>query len=45
MEKAGALTGHFGLITMRARAKTIGASIVISSRINSGTSIEVTVNL
>jgi signal transduction histidine kinase len=45
MEKAGALTGHFGLITMRERAKTIGASIAISSKIDSGTSIEVTVNL
>jgi signal transduction histidine kinase len=45
MERAGALTGHFGLITMRERAKAIGASIVISSQTNSGTSIEVTVNL
>jgi signal transduction histidine kinase/ligand-binding sensor domain-containing protein len=45
MERVGALTGHFGLITMRERAKAIGASIVISSKTNSGTSIEVTVNL
>jgi signal transduction histidine kinase/ligand-binding sensor domain-containing protein len=45
MEKASALTGHFGLITMRERATTIGGSILISSKINSGTSIEVAVNL
>ena len=45
MEKAGALSGHFGLITMRERAKTIGASIVISSKTDSGTSIEVIANL
>lgn len=45
MDKAGALNRHFGLITMRERAKTIGAAILISSKTNSGTSIEVTVGL
>ena len=45
MEKASRLNGHFGLITMRERAKTIGASMVISSKISSGTSIEVTVKV
>jgi signal transduction histidine kinase len=45
IERAGAPTGHFGLITMRERAKAIGASIVIVSKIDSGTSIEVTVVL
>jgi ligand-binding sensor domain-containing protein/signal transduction histidine kinase len=35
--------GHFGLTTMRERAQAIGASIVISSEPERGTSIEVTV--
>jgi signal transduction histidine kinase len=35
--------GHFGLTTMRERAQEIGASIVISSETECGTSIEVTV--
>jgi len=40
-----AAPGHFGLTTMRERAQQIGASIVISSEPECGTSIEVTVPL
>ena len=43
MDRACILTGHFGLINMRERAKTIGASIAIDSKTNIGTTIEVIV--
>jgi signal transduction histidine kinase/ligand-binding sensor domain-containing protein len=45
MDRACVLTGHFGLINMQERAKTIGASIAIHSRTNTGTAIDVTVAL
>jgi signal transduction histidine kinase/ligand-binding sensor domain-containing protein len=45
MEKASELSGHFGLTTMRERAREINAAIAISSQSNHGTSIEVKVPL
>jgi signal transduction histidine kinase len=45
MEKAAELSGHFGLTTMRERAREINAAIAISSKSNHGTSIEVKVPL
>ncbi len=43
MERASTLTGHFGLGNMQERAKTIGASLAMNSKTNTGTTIEVTV--
>jgi signal transduction histidine kinase len=37
--------GHFGLTAMRERAQKIGATIVISSKPERGTSVEVTAPL
>jgi signal transduction histidine kinase/ligand-binding sensor domain-containing protein len=42
---AAGLSGHFGLTTMRERAREINAEIVISSKLTDGTSIEVKVPL
>ena len=41
--RASAVSGHFGLGSMRERAEQIQASIVISSEITRGTSVQVTV--
>ena len=44
-EDAASLSGHFGLITMRERAKKSGIKITISSEPGKGTSVETTVPL
>ena len=45
LDEAAELSGHFGLTTMRERAREINAKIVISSKLNRGTSIELNVPL
>ncbi|RZU35204.1 ligand-binding sensor domain-containing protein [Edaphobacter modestus] len=44
-QRAAELSGHFGLTTMRERAREINATIAISSKMNHGTVIEVKVSL
>ena len=39
----GGRTGHFGLQGMRERAKLVGAKLVVSSELDSGTQIELTI--
>ena len=45
LDEAASLSGHFGLITMRERAKKSGATIIISSAPGKGTSVQTTVRL
>ena len=45
LDEAAELSGHFGLTTMRERAREINAKIAISSALNCGTSIELNVRL
>ena len=40
---AGGRTGHFGLAGMQERAKLVGGKLTVSSRVDSGTEVELTI--